>query len=124
VFVIENVAVVAIPETEAVTEYDPICPFAVAVTLAMPALFVVAVALDSTALAPDDGALKFTVMPEPAGLPNESCTTAARGCAKALLVPAVCGLPELTAMAAAFPGLLVSENVAGVLTPATDAVSL
>jgi hypothetical protein len=63
------------PPTLAVTWYAPSELLAVAVTLATPDALVIAVGLDSVALAPLPGALKFTVMPL-SGLPPASFTVA------------------------------------------------
>ena len=73
-------------------------------------------------LAPLEGAVKVTVTPL-TGLPDASMTVAWRGVANTVLTVVVCGVPPVAAIEAAAPGALVSEKVAGVVTPATDAVT-
>ena len=58
---------------------------AVAVTLAWPLELVVAVVLDSAALAPEEGAEKLTTMPL-SGLLLASFTATTRGLAKAVII--------------------------------------
>ena len=70
------------------------------VTLAFPALSVVAVEEESVALAPVDGALKVTVAPE-IGLLLASVTFTTSGLAKVWPITAVCPPPETALMAVA-----------------------
>ena len=78
--------------------------------LAKPEALVVAVALDSTALAPLAGAAKVTVTLG-SGLLLASFTRTTNGLPNAVLTFVVCGLPELTAMEAAAAPLMSSVNV-------------
>lgn len=76
----------------------------------------------SVAPCPDDGAVKSTSTAG-TGFPKLSETTTAKGVMKRVFVVALCGLPELIAIEAAEPGLFVSEKLAGVAAPATEAVT-
>ena len=97
---------------------------AVAVTLAWPAAFVVAVADDSPALAPVDGAANVTVTPL-TGVLLASRTVTWSEVAKAVLMAVDCGvLPAVAVMLAAAPAVLVRAKVAGVAAPAALAVML
>jgi hypothetical protein len=95
------------PATDAVIAYAPEVWFAVAVTLAMPLAFVVAVVALRLALGPAPGAAKVTVAPETA-LPDASLTTTVRADPKAAVTCALCGEPDWTAMPAAAPARFVS----------------
>ena len=68
-----NVAVVAEPDTLAVTAYEPAMAFAVADTSALPSEFVTTEVGTSVADAPVAGAVKVTVAPQ-AGPPDASVT--------------------------------------------------
>lgn len=93
---------------------------AVAVTLATPDVLVVAVADDSVALAPDPGTVNVTVAPTTGTL--EASRTVARSCVPNRVVTTVlCVAPAVAAML--FGALLVRLKLAGVATPATDAVT-
>jgi hypothetical protein len=123
VFVKLNVAGLVTPATVALTTYDPATPLAVALTLARPALLVIAEALDRIALAPDDGAEKVTVTPE-TGLPPASVTVTCSGVVKALFMAADCVVPPVAVIMAAEPVVLVNTNDAAVAAPGTDAVTV
>jgi hypothetical protein len=121
VFVSENEAVVATPAVSALTAYAPATVFAVAATVARPALFVVAGDATITADAPELGGVNVTATPG-TGLPLESVTRATSDWANAVPTVALCALPLLIAMFAASPEVFVSANVAGV-RPETVAVT-
>ncbi len=74
-------------------------------------------------LAPLAGTVKVTVAPL-TGLFPASLTVACSCVAKAVLMTALCGVPAVAAMLAGAPATLVSEKLAGVAAPATDAVTL
>ena len=95
----------------AVTVYEPMVEFAVAVTLATPDEFVTALLLESDALAPDGGAEKVTVTPL-SRLPFESFTVACRAVANWVLTGADCGVPPVAVRAAGAPAVLERANVA------------
>ena len=97
------------PLIEAVTKKLPAVALAVAETLATPVAFVVAVEELSMALAPDDGALNATSAAG-TGLPNVSATITDSGVTNCVLIVVLCGVPELTVIEAAKPGLFVSAN--------------
>ena len=73
-------------------------------------------------LAPELGAVNVTVVPE-TELPNESFTLATSGREKGVLTVALWGAPVEAVTVAAPPGVLVSENVAGV-SPETVPVTM
>jgi len=100
-------------------------PFAVAVTLASPEMSVTALAAESVALAPLEAGwtAKFTVMPG-SELPEASETTTTKGLAKPPLVAAVCGFPLTMKTAAGPVDTFCRWKVAGVATPATEAVTV
>ena len=93
--------------------------------VAIPDAFVVAVLTPpvKAPLAPLAGAVNVTKTPL-AGLLKESFTVACSCVAKAVLIEALCGVPAVAAMLAAAPVRLVSEKLAGVETPETDAVTV
>ena len=92
-----------------------------AVTLAEPEASVVAVGELKTALVPVcEGALNCTAAPE-TGLLKESVTITAKGEMNAVLTVVLCPAPELIAIEAAGPGLLVNEKLAAVAAPGTVA---
>src|SRR3989442_1434381 len=112
---------------EAATAYCPEIELAVALRLAIPAAFVVAVMHPavagtqaepplSVAVAPLVGAWKVTTAPSTAA-PAPSRTSACNCEPNAAPTVAVCGLPACTSMVC--PPSFVSVNVAGVETPAT-----
>ena len=103
----------------------PPVAFAVAVTLASPELSVTAEAAESVALAPLEPvcAAKLTVMPG-SEFPAASATTTTSGLPKALPVGVVCEFPLTTKTAAGPVETFCRWNVAGVATPATDAVTV
>ena len=84
---------------------------AVAVTLAKPDAFVVAVLADKPALAPDPGAAKLTTKPL-TGLLAASRTVTWSNAPKAVLTDADCGVPPVAVICVAAPAVLVSANVA------------
>jgi hypothetical protein len=73
-------------------------------------------------LAPLTGAANVTSAPL-TGLPPESLTVAASAAAKAVLIPALCGVPLVAVIDDGLPVVFVSEKLAGVTTPATDAAT-
>jgi hypothetical protein len=73
-------------------------------------------------LAPLAGAVNVT-MTALTGFPPASFTVTARGAAKAVLIAALWGVPLVAEMDAADPALFVSEKLAEVATPSTDAVT-
>ena len=74
-------------------------------------------------LAPLPGAVNVTVT-LPTGLFPASVTVATNGAPNAALIDALCPDPLVTTTFAAGPTLFVSEKLAGVATPATDAVTV
>ena len=120
-----NVAGVDTPDTLAVTVKTPPVAFAVAVTLASPELSVTAVAADSVAVAPLEPvcAAKFTVTPG-SELPDASATTTTNRLANAAPVGVVCWFPLTMKTAAGPVETFCRRNVAGVATPATEAVTV
>jgi hypothetical protein len=74
-------------------------------------------------LAPLDGAVKVTVTPLTALL-DASLTVACSCVVKAVLMEALCGVPAVAATLAGAPGKFVSEKLADVATPVTDAVTV
>jgi hypothetical protein len=116
----------------AVTKYSPEIAFAVALRLAMPEAFVVAVMQPvaagtqaapplNVAVAPLVGAWNVTTAPLTA-VPVPSRTSACSCEAKAVLTVPVCGLPAWTWMLQ--PPSFVRLKVAGVATPETLAVTV
>ena len=96
-----------------------------AVAVAMPALFVVAVAVadaPNRPLAPDAGAVNVTRAPA-TGLLKLSATLAAIAVGNAAPIVAVCGVPADVTMLNADPALFVRLKLAGVATPPTVAVT-
>src|SRR5262249_38119069 len=75
------------------------------------------------ALAPVDGAVKVTATPA-IGFDNASVTFACNALPNAVPTVALCGLPACTVTDCAEPALLVKLKLAGVATPATEAVTL
>ena len=74
-------------------------------------------------LAPLVGAVKVTVTPL-TGLLKESLTVACSCVANAVLTVALCGVPAVGVILEAAPARFVSEKLAGVETPATEAVTV
>src|SRR5207302_662289 len=126
VFVSEKFAEVA-PVALATTLYGPpAVAFAVnTADVATPLVFVVAVFTPpaKVPLAPLPGAVNVTVT-LPTGLFPASVTVATNGAPNATLIDALCPDPLVTTTFAAGPTLFVSEKLAGVATPATDAVTV
>ena len=87
----------AMPAAVAVTVYDPAVAFAVAVTLATPDAFVVAVSADNVAVAPPDAGTttNVTITPETALL-LPSFTVACNAVPKAVVIGVDCVAPPLT----------------------------
>jgi len=106
-----SVKVVLTPPTVAVTLYVPACRFAVAVTLASPDEVVVAGEPARTALAPEPGAEKVTLVPGTT-LPSASFTTTTSAPPNAVPTVALCPLPLLTAIDAGAPAVFVSVALA------------
>jgi hypothetical protein len=97
--------------------------FAVAVTLAMPELFVDAVKEGlNVADAPEAGGVNVTATPE-TGFPLASVTNTESEVPNAVPTAVLWGLPPLTATLAAGPAALVRENDAGVATPVAAALT-
>src|SRR5215472_6537683 len=122
----EKLAVEATPETEAVTAYAPAVVLAVkTAAVATPEAFVVAVLTPpaNVPLAPLAGALNVTVTPL-TKLPKGSLTVACSCVAKAVFTVALWGVPAVAVMLLAAPARLVSEKLACVPTPVTDAVTM
>src|SRR6267143_491288 len=123
----EKVAGVATPVTDADTLYGPPAVLlAVNVAaVATPCVFVVAVFYPpaNVPLAPLAGAAKVTVAPLTALL-KESLTVACSCVANAVLMAALCGVPAVAVIVDGGPAKLVSEKLAGVETPLTNAVTL
>ncbi len=126
VFVSEKFAEVA-PVALATTLYGPpAVAFAVNVAeVATPLALLVAVFTPpaKVPLAPLPGAVNVTTTPL-TGLFPASVTVATKGAANAVLIAALCPDPLVTTTLAAGPTVFVSEKLAGVATPATDAVTL
>src|SRR6266849_2388679 len=126
VLVSEKFAEVA-PVVLATTLYGPpAVAFAVNVAeVATPLALVVAVFTPpaKVPLAPLPGAVNVTNTPL-TGLFPASVTVATKGAANAVLIAALCPDPLVTTTLAAGPTVFVSEKLAGVATPATDAVTL
>ena len=78
---------------------------------------------ERAALAPVPGAANETDALD-SGLLNASSTVTCKGVANCVLIGLVCGVPPLAVMEAGGPAVLVSENVAGVVTPVTLAVTV
>ncbi len=125
VFVRLKFAGVPTPVTVAATMYPPSVPFAVnTVDVATPLPFVTAVfVVAKLPLAPLLGAVNVTVIPLSRS-PPVSLTVTTSGDAKAVLTAALCPEPLVTVTEAGAPTVLVSEKVAGVETPATEAETL
>jgi hypothetical protein len=126
VLVNEKFAEVA-PVVLATTLYGPpAVAFAAKVAdVATPLAFVVAVFTPpaNVPLAPLVGAVNVNTTPL-TGLFPESVTVATNGAPNAVLIAVLCPDPLVTATLAAGPIVLVSEKLAGVATPATDAVTV
>ena len=101
-------------------------PFAVAVTLAVPAAPVTTVVADKAALAPEAGALNVTVTPL-SGLLPASFRVTVRGAANCAPTMALCGVP-VGVIDDGGPAVLVSEKIAVAApsppTPPTLAVTV
>ena len=93
--------------------------------VATPCAFVVAVftPFANVPLALLPGAANVTVMPL-TGLLRESFTVACNWVAKAVLMVALCDTPAVAEILAAAPARLVSEKLAGVATPDTEALTV
>ena len=93
--------------------------------VATPLPFVVAVFTPpaKVPLAPLPGAVNVTVT-LPTGLFPASVTVATNGVPKAVLIDALCPEPLVTTTFAAGPAVFVSEKLAAVATPATEAVTV
>src|SRR5690348_10384954 len=93
----------------------------------MPLAFVVAVAVlvppAKVPLAPVDGAANVTIVPL-TGFDLLSNTVATNGAANAVLMGALCGVPPVAATMVAAPAEFVRKKFAGVVTPATVAVTV
>jgi len=115
------------PVALATTLYGPPeVAFAVNVAeVANPLAFVVAVFTPpaKVPLAPLVGGVKVTVTPL-TGLFPASVTVATKAAPNAVLTVALCPEPLVTTTLAAGPGVFVSEKLAGVETPVTDAVTV
>jgi len=126
VFVNEKFAEVA-PVALATTLYGPPATLLEVNTaeVATPLAFVVAVFAPpaKVPLAPLVGAVKVTTTPL-TGLFPESVTVATSGAVKAVLITALWPEPLVTATLAGDADRFVSEKLAGVATPATDAVTV
>jgi hypothetical protein len=96
---------------------------AFAVTVTLPELSVVDPEPVMAAEAPEPGGVNVTATPE-TGFPLASVTTATSGEANDVPTVVVCGLPLPTAMFAAAPAVLVSENDVGVATPVAAALTV
>lgn len=92
--------------------------------LATPLALVVAVFTPpaNVPLAPLEGAVKVTTTPL-TGLPPPSVTVTCNA-ANGLLMATPCGVPAVAVMLAAAPAVFVSEKFAGLVTPATVAVTV
>ena len=100
------------PRIDACTSNAPAPPNAAAVIAARPFASVVAVAAESTAVAPVSGARKLTST-SGTGLLPASRTSTTRACAKDAPKSAAWPLPEMSVMLTGSPGVLVSVNVTG-----------
>jgi len=127
VFVRLKLAGVATPATVADTVKLPATTFAVnAGAVAVPLALVTAVAVadpPNLPLAPLAGAVNVTVTPLN-GLLLASFTVACSAVPYAVLTTALCGVPAVAAMLAAEPAVLVRLKLAGVVTPATVAITV
>ena len=87
--------------------------------VAAPFTLVIAIAVcdpPKLALAPLDGAVNVTVTPE-TGLFPASLTVATNAAPNAVLIAALCPEPDVTAMLAGGPAVLVNANWAPWMTP-------
>lgn len=93
--------------------------------VAIPCALVVAVFTPpaNVPLAPLAGAVNVTVTPL-TGLFRESVTVACSCVANAVLTVALCGVPTVAAIFAAAPARFVSEKLAELATPETEAVTV
>jgi len=96
--------------------------------VATPLAFVVAVLMfvlvpAKMPLAPVDGAVNVTITPL-TGCDPLSSTVATSGAANAVSMVAVCGVPLVAVIVAGTAAALVRLKLAGVDTPATDAVTV
>ena len=119
----EKLGGAATPVIEVVTEYEPATVFAVAVTLQRPFATVAQLAAERLALAPEPGAVKFTVA-DGTTLPNESCTSTSRAVPNAVATVALWPSPETIVAVAAPAGSFVSAKLGGVATPVTLVVTV
>jgi hypothetical protein len=120
-------AEVAIPDADAVTVYGPPAVLLAVKTadVAIPCAFVVAVFTPpaNVPLAPLAGAVNVTATPL-TGLFPASFTVACSCVGNAVLRLALCGVPAVAVILVGAPAWLVSEKLAGVETPVTEAVTL
>jgi len=122
----EKLAEVDTPATVAVTVYVPAMLSAVnAGAKAIPSAFVAAVVTPPAKLplAPLAGAAKVTTTLF-TGLPPTSFTVACSAVAKAVLIATLCGVPAVAVTLAGGPAWLVKAKLAGVVTPATAAITV
>lgn len=127
----ENEAGAATPFTVALTVKAPTVEFAVkTAAVATPLALVVAVIVAplfvppaKVPLAPVDGAMNVTTTPL-SRLPPLSLTVTWRFVVKAVPIAMLCVAPAVAVAEAGAPARLVSENVAGELTPVTAAETL
>ena len=93
--------------------------------VATPDEFVVAVLTPPAKLplAPLAGGVKVTVTPE-AGKPPVPVTVATRGAANWAFTVALCGEPLVTTMVVGTTAVFVSEKLAGLATPETEAATV
>jgi hypothetical protein len=72
-------------------------------------------------LAPDEGAVNVTVAPTTGLLPDK--TVATSGAANAVLIAAVCGVPDVAVIVVVTAAVFVKVKTAGVTTPETVALT-
>src|SRR5438270_5268559 len=96
---------------------------ALATPLALVLTVMVLVAFENAPDAPLAGAVKVTLAPA-TRLLNWSRTVAVMVVPNAVLTVALCGVPVVVLMLLGAAAVLVSENLAGVTTPVTLAVTL
>jgi len=124
VFVRAKLAGVVTPDTLALTAYEPAVEFAVSADeVATPLALVTAVLpLAKVALAPDPGTANVTVTPL-TGLFPVSFTVTCSAEPNAVLITALCGVPDVAVMEEGVPAVFVKAKLAGVVTPDTVAVT-
>jgi hypothetical protein len=94
-----------------------------ATPLALVVAVVVFVPFTKVPLAPVVGAVNVTTTP-PTGFEFLSNTVATRGAANAVSIVALCGVPLVAVIDAGVPAVFVRLKLAGVVTPATVAVTV